>query len=117
MARPRKNRGKTEDHAFNVLGALVLFSSLAFIWKNRLPGLGYFDGSEYALHIAGGGIAHAPGYPLFTVLCRFIHTLGPDPFLSQQVLSMLALVVAGVALYKTFELEIGAARPGFAVAG
>jgi hypothetical protein len=116
MARPRKNRGKTEDRAFNVLGALVLFSSLAFIWENRLSGLGYFDGSEYALHIAGGGIAHAPGYPLFTVLCRFIHTLGPDPFLSQQVLSMLALVVAGVALHKTFELEVGARRPGFAAA-
>ncbi len=116
MARRRKDRALYENRAFSAAATIAMISSLAFIWAQRLRGLGYFDGSEYALHIAGGGVAHAPGYPLFTILGKFIHALGPDAFVSQQVLSMLALAGGAIALRATFALEVGKARSGFAAA-
>ncbi len=100
--------------AFYAMALLSLSASVAFILSNRLRGLGYFDGSEYALHIQGGGIAHAPGYPLYLGLCRLVHACGADAFLSQQVISVLAMGVAALALYKTFAIEVGTSRPGFA---
>ncbi len=101
---------------FYAVAVISLTASIGFILANRLPGLGFFDGSEYALHIQGGGIAHAPGYPLFTVLGKAIHAMGADGFLAQQLISVLALCVVAIALYKTFALEVGANRPGFGAA-
>jgi hypothetical protein len=107
-------RSRHADRALYAISAVFLSVSIGFVLANRLPGLGYFDGSEYALHVRGGGIAHAPGYPLFTVLCRIVSACGADPFLAQQVVSIASLVVAALALFKTFALEVGVRRPGFA---
>jgi hypothetical protein len=94
----------------------MLAASVAFVLVNRRAGLGYFDGSEYALHIEGGGIAHAPGYPLFTLLGRCLHSLGADGFLAQQLISAASLVITVLALYRTWALEVSTRRAGFAAA-
>ena len=109
-----KSRVRANDRAFYAIAAAFLFVCVVSVLTNRLRGLGYFDGSEYALHIQGGGIAHAPGYPLFTLLGKVIHGFGADPFLSQQIISIVALSVAAFALYETFALEVGTTRSGFA---
>lgn len=112
--KPAKGSGKTD--LFYGVGAASILASGSFVLASRLPGLAYFDGSEYALHIEGGGIAHAPGYPLFTLLGQFIHRLGADGFLAQQVISVIALGVTAFALYATWSIEVGRHRPGFAAA-
>ena len=104
------------DTVFVAIAWLSLLASAAFVLFNRLPGLGYFDGSEYALHIEGGGIAHAPGYPLYILLGKALVTLGADGFLAQQLISSASIVIAGYALYRTWTLEVGRTRAGFAPA-
>ncbi len=108
--------GRNARVGFCAIALVSLAASIVFILANRLPGLGYFDGSEYALHIQGGGIAHAPGYPLFIVLGKAIHAMGADGFLAQQLISVLSICLVALALFKTFALEVGIARPGFAAA-
>jgi hypothetical protein len=112
--KPSQSSGRTD--LLGGVGAASILASALFVIANRLPGLGYFDGSEYALHIEGGGVAHAPGYPLFTLLGQFIHRLGADGFLAQQVISVGALSITALALYATWNIEVGRRRPGFAAA-
>ena len=112
----RHPEGPSRDIAFYAIAGASLIACAAFVLMNRLPGLAYFDGSEYALHIQGGGIAHAPGYPLYTLLGKFIHAFGADGFLAQQIISVASLVVAGLALYGTWSIEVGRSRAGFAPA-
>jgi hypothetical protein len=50
------------------------------------------------------------------LLCKLAHGCGANPFLSQQLVSTVALVVSALALYKTFAIEVGTSRPGFAPA-
>ena len=112
--KPSKRSGRTDP--FYGVGVVSLLASALFVIANRLPGLGYFDGSEYALHIEGGGIAHAPGYPLFTLLGQFIHRFGADGFLAQQVISIIAFGITALALYATWSIEVGRRRAGFSAA-
>ena len=114
MVGKAKSRIRVPDRAFYAIAVAFLGVYIGFVMANRLRGLGYFDGSEYALHIQGGGIAHAPGYPLFTILGKVVHAFGADPFLSQQIISVVALSGAAIALYETFAFEVGASRAGFA---
>ncbi len=114
MVGKAKSRVRAANRVFYASAVAFLGVTIGFVLVNRLRGLGYFDGSEYALHIQGGGIAHAPGYPLFTILGKAIHAFGADPFLSQQIISVMALSGAAIALHETFALEVGAARAGFA---
>ena len=113
-AGPAKSQRSTR--VFELVAASSVAASLLYILVNRLPGLGYFDGSEYALHIEGGGIAHAPGYPLYTIFGQVFHALGANGLLAQQLISVLALGVTAVALRQTFALEVSRNRPGFAAA-
>ena len=111
-----QSRLRPTEVTFYAIAGLSLGASIVFILSNRLPGLGYFDGSEYAVHISGGGIAHAPGYPLYLILGKLIHAFGADAFFAQQVTSVLALGIAAAAIHRTFALEVGTSRPGFAAA-
>lgn len=84
---------------------LLAFTSilLVFLFENRHIGLGFFDSSEYALHIRSGGIAHAPGYPLYILLGKLMYGFFGDPFLAQQIISLLSIPIVLISLYKTFE--------------
>jgi hypothetical protein len=111
-----RGRVRSRSLIWYVIGGASVVASVLFVLANRRAGLGYFDGSEYALHIEGGGIAHAPGYPLYTLLGRAIHLLGADGFLAQHLISAASLVVSALALYATWRLEVGRKQAGFAPA-
>jgi len=93
-------------------GALVL----GLLFWNRLPGLGFFDASEYALHMKGWGIPHAPGYPVFTLAGKLLCLLGASPFLAQQLVSLVSLAAAAILVYTTFAPRGDDAPEGVAAA-
>jgi len=80
--------------------AFGIFSIFAFL--NYRSGLGFFDASEYALHIRGGGIAHAPGYPLYILLGRFLEVFTNDPFKAQFWLGYLSVAWLSFAFFRAF---------------
>jgi hypothetical protein len=81
--------------------ALYAFAiALLLVWQ-RHRGLAYFDGSEFALNMETGGIAHAPGYPFYLMLGRGLHALGLDGFLAQFVISLAAYLVTAVLMWRT----------------
>ncbi len=85
---------------------LIFAAGMAlFLFWNRHTGLGFFDASELSIHIKSGGIAHAPGYPLYILLGRLVCTLTADPFLAQHLISLASLAFAGFALYRSLRRE------------
>lgn len=88
-----------------VLVSLFAGGLLLLLFAIRQRGLGMFDGSEYSLHIITGGIAHAPGYPLYLLLGRLLNQLVGDPFLAQQAIGLLSLLAICILLWRTFREE------------
>ncbi len=76
-----------------------------FLFQSRLDTVGFFDGSEFALHIRGGGMAHAPGYPLYILLGKLFLLLTGDVFWAQHLVGLASLVVASTALWLTLWRE------------
>jgi hypothetical protein len=80
-----------------------LFAMLAFsgyVIAYRHIGLGFFDASEYSSHIAGDGIAHAPGYPLYTLVGKALNLFLGNPFAAQFWMGWLSAI--GSALIFTY---------------
>lgn len=74
----------------------------AYVFANRHQGLGFFDASEYSTHVLTNGVAHAPGYPLYTLLCKAaLPFAGGNPFLAQFIVGWLSALGTAFMLYTT----------------
>ena len=77
----------------------LAFASAMVILHHR--GLSFFDANEFATHIQGSGIPHAPGYPFYILVCKFFYWFTADPFAAQFAVNLTASLVAVVALHLT----------------
>ena len=77
----------------------LIFAAAMTLLRSR--GMSYFDANEFATHIRGGGIAHAPGYSLYILLGKGFNTFLADPFAAQFAVNLLASLVALAALHHT----------------
>lgn len=99
----RLNQKSYFSEAVTVLIALGLGWIL---YRSRLHGFGsFFDGAEYSTHILSGGIAHAPGYPLYLLMGKFLSRVSGDPIEIQQWISFGSLGISAIALYMSLRLD------------
>jgi hypothetical protein len=61
--------------------------------------ISYFDSSEYAIHIAGGGIAHAPGYPLYILIGKIFYNFTHNVFLAQLLINLLSSLLINIFVF------------------
>lgn len=88
-----------------LLTIVPLFGMMTYLFWNRYSGLGFFDASEFAAHIQSGGIPHAPGYPIYLLLGKFLNFFCRDPFLAQNLISLSAFPVILASLYQTIKIS------------
>lgn len=77
----------------------MIFAVLAV--TQRHLGLSFFDSSEFATHIRGSGIPHAPGYPLYILFSKLFFWFLQDPFEAQFWLSLLSSWICTFFFYIT----------------
>lgn len=84
------------------LASQVVFIIFVFVsYFFRHEGLSFFDASDFATAIQGWGIPHAPGYPLYVFLGKFVYSFIKDPFDAQFWVNIFAAWVASVFLFLT----------------
>ncbi|MBS1984198.1 MAG: DUF2723 domain-containing protein [Bdellovibrionales bacterium] len=91
----------------------VIFGIFVLFFHHR--GMSFFDSCEYSTHIAGEGIPHAPGYPLYIMLGKFFMLITNDPFSAQVMISVFSAWVAATFLWLSFR-QSSVWNPGAAVA-
>lgn len=67
----------------------------------RHQGLSFFDASEFATHIQGEGIPHAPGYPLYIACSKISYFFTSNPFDAQFCVNLLSSLVCVIFLFFT----------------
>ena len=112
-AQPQGDPGSRPDLAAGLLGLCFL----ALYLRTLCPTVYVGDAGEIATAIATGGVAHPPGYPIFSLLGKLFLLLIPvgEPAFRIGCVAAVAGAGAVVGLY-SFCREVGASRTGSLVA-
>lgn len=80
------------------MGAALLMVGFVYLVA---PARGYLGGdqAQFALIAAEGGYAHAPGYPIYSLILHLVGSLSSNPFLASSVLSGVFGIGAVVVLF------------------
>ena len=108
-------------HSFNLRHraacALVAMATFALYVFTAPPGVAFEDSPAFAFACQTGGLPHAPGFPLYAILCiHFAHLPGISPAFGVTILSAICGAGAAAILYWIAFKLIGGVAPSLTAA-